>query len=402
MTGDRFIFLIVCSIISCLPSSSWVTELKASKANLVVEPTVTSSNQVQLQADLLFDFNWTLKNNAADRDGIVKLRTLELSGKLLNLQGDVFGHTITLISDRAIKDNSLDNTAVEESSRISKRWSLFGMAITFLGSLILLRLLFIPSSKKVSPTSDKSAVKQRVSKVIEHEARLNNEDLEPLRYFPDDLEDISKLEIISKDRTMSAKRLSNGSSNGDRYLNKTLSKNFELTNRLTILNSNTSEIDVVLELIKNLQQPDHDLRREAIWGLAEVGDSRGIEPLVRILSQVSSSDRGLILDAIAQITQRSFKPINVHFLATLDDASPEIKQNTIRDLAALYEFVAPISKQIARMQVDRDVRVQQTAKVAIERLNLCYFPCLFDDCPNAGDRDANSKNNSDRTNHTNS
>ena len=40
------------------------------------------------------------------------------------------------------------------------------------------------------------------------------------------------------------------------------------------------------------------------------------------------------------------------------------------------------------MQVDRDMQVRQSAKLAIEQLNLCYF-CLFDDCPGSTTYDSN-------------
>ena len=150
---------------------------------------------------------------------------------------------------------------------------------------------------------------------------------------------------------------------------------------------------MVLELIKNLQHRDRDLRREAIWGLAQIGDSRGIEPLVKILPQLNLTDRSLGLKAIANITERSFKPINDHLFSTLDNPNPEIKKNAIRDITTLYEFVAPLTKQLALMQLDRDIQVQQTAKLAIKQLNLCYFPCLYDDCPGSANYSPDSQDN---------
>ena len=339
MNYNRFVFFVIASILSNLLLKDLLVEAKASM-NSVAEQTIVPVDSIQI-AEV---------NPSIDRD-------------------------------RSDERDNLKNATAEEPLVMSKRLGLTGIAIVSFISLILLKFLFIPPANKNSPTPTSSVVKTKGSKRIVNDlASLNDTSKSSVNF-----------EVIP---TFAGISLSSAiSSDVAQYEEKSIVENFETTNQLTRSSFNISKIDVVVELIKYLQQPDENLRREAIWELAQIGDSRGIKPLTEILSQANSADRSLILEAIIQITQRSFQPIEELLFFTFNDASPETKQNAIRDLAAIYAFVAPITKQLAQMQTDGDVQVRQTAKLAIEQLNLCYFPCLFKDCPSGAEHNSISKQN---------
>lgn len=250
-------------------------------------------------------------------------------------------------------DRSIENPTAKESSVISRHWGFVGMAIVSLVSLILLKLMFTPPANEISSTS----------KTIEKPSDREMIDT------PDSIGDLKNMLHEISPPLMSSET--------QRYVvEEKPVVEFEPLSQLTVLNSNTSKIDVIVELIKYLQQPDKDLRHEAILKLAQIGDYRGIEPLTEILPQVSPTEQSLVLKAIIQITERSLQPIEEVLFSNPDSVNSEIKQNAISDLSALYAFVAPIKEQLAQMQGDRDMQVRQTATIAIEQLSF-YLPCLF-------------------------
>ena len=340
MIRDRFILLFIIPILSTLVDN--VIAVEATSINSVSQQTITAVNSIQIAENSI---------------------PIENPDRLGN-------------SDRPSEQDDLDNSTAEKPFEIDKRLGLVGIAVVSVISTILLKFLFIPPASKISPAS---TVKTKGSKAIK-----NNGDREIIDTpdSVDDLKDMLKPTEILPDPVMSSDR--------EQYVIEETVENSEIISQPTVLTSNTTRIDVVVELIKYLQQPDDDLRREAILELAQIGDSRGIEPLTEILSQVNSTDRSLVVKAIAQITKRSFQPLEDLLFSNLDDANPEIRQNAIRDLAAVHAFVAPITKQLSRMQLDRDMQVRQTAKIAIKQLNLCYFPSLFDDCCGSAKYDSNS------------
>ena len=151
-----------------------------------------------------------------------------------------------------------------------------------------------------------------------------------------------------------------------------------------------AHIDVVRELVRDLQldtrtetnkvdrQFKNDLqisrRRKAIWELTKTGDYRSIEPLVKIMPEVSATDKSLIVEAVSQITRRSFRPIDEQLFANLQDPSPEVRLSAIRNLKHLYQFVTPAIGKIALMQSDPDYRVRQTAIQTLRQLNADPLP----------------------------
>lgn len=310
MNRDRFVLIITISILSNLLHNAPSVKAKTLRVNLVVEQTTAPVDSTEIAKNL------------------IPIARVDPS----------------LDSDRTDEQDNLKNFNTPEALVTSKPLGLVGIAIASFISLILLKFLFIPPAE-ISPTPISSAVKTK-AKAVE------DRDRQPTA--------ISPAPVRSDDRQ-------------PYVAEKKLVENFETTSQLTILNSNTPKIDVVVELIKYLQQPDDDLRRKAISTLARIGDSRGIKPLTEILSQVNSSDRSLAVEAITQITRRSFQPIEELLFSTFDDENPEIKQNAIRDLAVVYAFVAQITKQLARMQVDRDMQVRQTAKKCDRTVKFVLF-----------------------------
>ncbi len=82
----------------------------------------------------------------------------------------------------------------------------------------------------------------------------------------------------------------------------------------------------------------------------------------------------------------------------LQAKSPEIRTNAIRDLTTLYKFVAPVTKQLAQMQLDTDRRVRQTATQALQQLNSDSSFSMLDDYFNDGNHNLASEEEKSQTN----
>lgn len=129
------------------------------------------------------------------------------------------------------------------------------------------------------------------------------------------------------------------------------------------------KIDIVNELIKDLQGADPTKRRKAIWELAQCGDSRAIQPLVDLMIDSDSQQRGLILEALSQIGTRTLKPMNRALAISLQDENPDVRKNAIRDLTRIYDTIGQVSNLLRHAAEDRDSEVQETARWAIGQLN---------------------------------
>ena len=157
----------------------------------------------------------------------------------------------------------------------------------------------------------------------------------------------------------------------------------DVLGRLTIVTSKTTKIDVVFELIQDLQLSNSleniaaqkDLRRKAIWELGQTNDFRAVEPLIRIMPQVDSLDKSLILDAITQIANRSLKTINETLQVSLSESDLEIRNDAIRDLNTLYQSISLVTVNLSRItEENSDREVQQIARWALEQFNQVYLP----------------------------
>lgn len=133
--------------------------------------------------------------------------------------------------------------------------------------------------------------------------------------------------------------------------------------------SRLAKVNIIDELMKDLRSHDPNLRRKAIWDLGQQGDSRAIQPLVDLLIDADSQQRSLILAALAEIGSRALKPMNRALAISLQDESPEVRQNAIRDLTRIYDMMAQISQMLSHALDDPDLEVQKTAQYALSQMN---------------------------------
>ena len=142
-----------------------------------------------------------------------------------------------------------------------------------------------------------------------------------------------------------------------------------------------AKINIVEELIKDLQQPDPQKRRKAIWELAQQGDSRAIKPLVELMIDSDSQQRSLILEALSQIGNKTLKPLNRALALSLQDDNAQVRKNAIRDLTRIYELVAQMSQMLCHATDDPDPEVKETARWAMNQLSRIRTPPTFDNLP---------------------
>ncbi len=130
-----------------------------------------------------------------------------------------------------------------------------------------------------------------------------------------------------------------------------------------------AKIDIVEALVSDLQSPDAAKRRKAIWELGQSGDSRAVQPLVDLLLDADSQQRSLILGAVSEINARSLKPMNRALMLALQDESPDVRRNAIRDVTRVYELMTQVSQLLQYAASDSDSEVQETAHWALSQLN---------------------------------
>ncbi|MBD0303510.1 MAG: peptidoglycan-binding protein [Tolypothrix sp. T3-bin4] len=133
--------------------------------------------------------------------------------------------------------------------------------------------------------------------------------------------------------------------------------------------SRLAKVNIVDELMKDLRSTDPTKRRKAIWDLGQQGDSRAIQPLMEIMIDADSQQRSLILATLAEIGTRTLKPMNRALAISLQDESPEVRQNAIRDLTRVYDMMAQISQMLCLAAEDSNADVQATARYAISQMN---------------------------------
>jgi hypothetical protein len=121
--------------------------------------------------------------------------------------------------------------------------------------------------------------------------------------------------------------------------------------------------------VQELASGDGAVRRHAIWELGQRGHSNAIQPLVDGLLQADSQEKSLILAALAEISSRSLKPMHRALALGLQDPSPEVRKNAIRDLSRVYDTVVQLSHMLAHASQDPDPEVQETAQWALSQLN---------------------------------
>jgi vesicle coat complex subunit len=75
------------------------------------------------------------------------------------------------------------------------------------------------------------------------------------------------------------------------------------------------------------------------------------------------------LAALSEINVRSLKPINKAFAVSMQDESPQVRQNAIRDLTRVYDMMSQMSQMLVHALDDPDQEVQATAKYALTQMN---------------------------------
>jgi Putative peptidoglycan binding domain/HEAT repeats len=133
--------------------------------------------------------------------------------------------------------------------------------------------------------------------------------------------------------------------------------------------SRLAKVSIIDELVKDIRSADATKRRKAIWDLGQQGDSRAIQPLVDLMIDADSQQRSLILAALSEISVRTLKPMNRALAMSLQDESPEVRQNAIRDLTRVYDLMAQVSQMLVHATQDDDPQVQETAKYALSQMN---------------------------------
>jgi peptidoglycan hydrolase-like protein with peptidoglycan-binding domain len=164
-------------------------------------------------------------------------------------------------------------------------------------------------------------------------------------------------------------------------LNNSQAGNYQDTKNLRGTNASASElfppqktsrlakVSIIDELVKDIRSADSTKRRKAIWDLGQQGDSRAIQPLVDLMIDADSQQRSLILAALSEISIRTLKPMNRALAMSLQDESPEVRQNAIRDLTRVYDLMAQVSQMLVHATQDDDPQVQETAKYALSQMN---------------------------------
>ncbi|MGB3200775.1 MAG: HEAT repeat domain-containing protein, partial [Nodosilinea sp.] len=127
--------------------------------------------------------------------------------------------------------------------------------------------------------------------------------------------------------------------------------------------------DIVESLVHDLGSSDGSVRRHAIWELGQRGHSDAIQPLANRLLDADSQEKSLILAALAEISSRSLKPMHRALALGLQDPSPDVRKNAIRDLSRVYDTVVQFSHLLAHATQDSDPGVQETAQWALTQLN---------------------------------
>lgn len=133
--------------------------------------------------------------------------------------------------------------------------------------------------------------------------------------------------------------------------------------------SHLYSIDPQQQWLQDLKNRNRDLRSNAIWELAQEGDSRAIQPLLELMINSDSNQRSLILAALSEIGTRTLKPLNRALSLSLQDENTEVRKNAIRDLTRIYDLISQMSQILQRATDDPDPEVQEVAQWAMNKFS---------------------------------
>ncbi|WP_083304952.1 HEAT repeat domain-containing protein [Moorena producens] len=155
-----------------------------------------------------------------------------------------------------------------------------------------------------------------------------------------------------------------------------------------------TKFSIVEELIRELEDPDPKKRQQAIWELAQKGDSRAVKPLVDLMLDSDSKQRSLILEALSQISTKTLKPINKALAISLQDDNAQVRKNAIRDATRIYELLNQVLQMLRHATDDPDSEVRETATWAIDQFNKIRPAANLDSLPPAQNHLNSSENTS--------
>jgi len=314
-----------------------------------------------------------------------------------NAQFNINAQKFTDVDSHSRQDLKPQYVIVQEidsdsSEKINKQWSKLGIVVTSILFLLMIFILFKEeknTSTKVDQTSnileksnanEAQAIPNSSTLAVKTEESTKSTEKASFVMIGMDPEEELNNEVLLNEELIATKQIeSSKPENSISDNNVDVIVDSDIMGQLTITTSDTTEtkIDVVLELIQDLHQSNqlkdtntsNDLRRKAIWELGQSNDFRAVEPLIQTMPEVDSLEKGLILDAINQITSRSFDSINHARLTSLKDDNTEVRKNAIQDLTSLYQSMSFVTIQLSKMADDSNLEVQQTAKWALEKFN---------------------------------
>jgi peptidoglycan hydrolase-like protein with peptidoglycan-binding domain len=132
--------------------------------------------------------------------------------------------------------------------------------------------------------------------------------------------------------------------------------------------SRLAKVNIVNELINDLYSADPARRHKAIWDLGQQGDSRAIQPLLDLMVNADSQQHSLILAALSEIGMHTLKPMNRALAISIQNESPQVRQNAIRDLTRVYDMMFQVSQMLHHAVDDPDLEVQSTARYALNQI----------------------------------
>ena len=384
MTCERLTIIVICSLLSSLTSYS-------SNATELMMPNSRSVTGIASMSDRWMEHQDSTTSNYS------KVNCCQINSLGLVQSADTMSLKQKGIWTGAAPQRTSSNSSSDTESlpTINRRLFIIAMALTSTVSLFLVWILFKkpvqePETLAVLPGNQQSENNQKI--------RVENELTKDKSILPtSSVSEFSQNRVLARQKPTLERHKSTAASLA---LGKIV---------ITKKNSQTVNIDLVSELIRDLQpnaqfqnlanssrpslskQAQRNLRRKAIWELAKVGDHRSLEPLAKVMSQANSVDKSLISQAITQITNRSFKPINDKLFVLLEDKNPEVRKIAIQDLATLYKFALPITKRLVQMQSDPDNEVRKTATEALKQLRFNSVSPSSDDSRNRIDSSVTDK-----------
>lgn len=336
------------------PGYSWAAKSNLSSTNIISKKTLINQDAV---ISLKKNYSELQSQKTADQVQFApqKLAHTWLKPKLI---------------EKAIAQNHSINP--ESSPEIDRLWYLGGMTLISAISLFLIWILFSKPKQKHETLQDLPLANKQLK--LSEAKGLSSE--------------IAETQSDARENDLSQ----------DITLTKLADLNIALDNLLKVKKSTVqyevgqaeiplTNVDVIQEFINDLQQVDNfnntqlaqtTFKRQAIWKLAKAKNYYSIEPLLKVISQVGTADKNLILEIVTQINQQSYQSINNELFAALAHENPEVRLRALRDLKKIYQFVSPVVTKIAQMQSDQDYEVRQTAIQLLRQLNASPLPTFYD------------------------